>query len=307
MRAAILGFALLLLCTGCRTAVPMELWYWHHSYLVTSDAVERSKKLIDRAARAGYTGMVLWDSSWTFLSEPSWPAENTRKLKEVVDYAAFRGLRVMPTIAPYGHSHDVLVNHPSWAEGQRVVGTQFRADSAGRLRQVKSLQQTVNANPVPLLKLHFAVTPWRQFHIHFAMRTSGFHGLAQAEISDGKSKRLDAPLHPAPDQDWTPFDYTFNSQNSASVRIAVGAFGPYEGSLLIGNFAIKETALMDVVQGAGSPLTVRGWNRPGELIEVNYYAAEPVYGDGLSVCLTNPRGYAVDDPECQGCRPAAAC
>ncbi len=83
-------------------------------------------------------------------------------------------------------------------------------------------------------------------------------------------------------------DYTFNSQDSNSVKITAGAFGPHMGEFLIDRFAIEETALADVVQGAGTPLRIHGSNRPGEVVEMDYYAAEPVYGDGLSVCLTNP-------------------
>jgi len=235
----------------------MELWYWHHSYLVTPQAVQSSKVLIDQAARAGYTGVALWDSSWTFMSEPGWPSDNISKLKEVVDYAASRGLRVMPTVVPYGHSNDVLKQNPNWAEGQRVVGTRFQVDGASRmLRQVKSLHEASNLAPGPLLNAKFQLTPWRQYHIHLAVRTRSFRGLAQLEVSDGAANRLDVNLQPRVDEEWTALDYTFNSAESSALRIQAGIFGPHSGELEVGQFLIEETALVYVLRRAGTPLRV---------------------------------------------------
>jgi hypothetical protein len=145
----------LIMLAGCsRRAGPefrpqrMELWYWHHSYLTSPEAVRASEVLIERAARAGYTGLALWDSSLVFLSSPDWPARNVGYLREVIQYAGARGLRVMPVVAPYGHSNDMLITNPNWAEGQRVIGARFQvANDGGHLAQVKSLRKTARAGP----------------------------------------------------------------------------------------------------------------------------------------------------------------
>ncbi len=241
----------------------MELWYWHHSYLATDQAVEESKLLIDRAARAGYTGLALWDSSWTFLSMPGWPQANVNRLKEVVTYALARRLRVMPLVAPYGHSNDVLKQHPEWAEGQRVVGTRFRVEPAGRaLVQVKSLREFAGLPPAPSVTATVILEPWRQYHVHLAVKTEGFHGLAQLEVGDGRASRLDANLHPAPDQVSTPLEYTFNSAESRIVKIRAGVFGRAEGKLEVTEFAVEETALVYAIRRAGAPLRVYDPDRP---------------------------------------------
>ena len=248
---------ILLCCCACRKAQQMELWYWHHSYLTTAESVVASKALIDRAARAGYTGVALWDSSWTFLTMPGWPAENVSKLKEVVDYAVGRGLRVMPVVAPYGHSNDVLKQHPEWAEAQRVIGARFRVDDAGRrLIPVKGLNECADVPQRPLITARVNVEPWRQYHVHLAVRTNGFQGLAQLEIDDGGASRLDANLHPAPGQDSTALDYTFNSAGSPTVLIRAGVFGGHGGELEVSQFLIEETALVYVIRRAGAPLRV---------------------------------------------------
>ncbi len=74
------GFLALLMLFGSGRAAQApasppspELWYWHHSYLVNDENVESSKALIKKAAAAGYTGVVFWDSSFNFMGNPSWP------------------------------------------------------------------------------------------------------------------------------------------------------------------------------------------------------------------------------------------
>ena len=253
----ILLAALLLFTTACNPRQPqqMELWYWHHTYLATDAEVTKSKALIDRAAKARYTGMALWDSSWTFLSMPNWPDANVRRLKAIVDYATARGLRVMPVVAAYGHSNDVLKQHPDYAEGQRVIGSTFRVDDTGRqLTQLPSLDEHPDFSPRPLLVIDINVTPWRQYHVHLNLQTQSFKGIAQLEINDGRASRLDANLHPPPTQQPLALDYTFNSAASHKVRIQAGAFGPHEGSLTVTQFAVQETALVYVIRRSGTPL-----------------------------------------------------
>ncbi|MHB8416456.1 MAG: carbohydrate binding domain-containing protein [Myxococcales bacterium] len=106
------------------TPTEPELWYWHHSYLSAGNAQEpaHSEALIDQAAAAGYTGLALWDSSTSFLALPGW---DSSKITAVVDYAAQKGMKVLPGTAEFGYSNDILHQDPNLAEGDRVVGSQF--------------------------------------------------------------------------------------------------------------------------------------------------------------------------------------
>ena len=112
-----------------KTSAPLDLWYWHHAYITNPAAVESSEALIDRAVEAGYTGVVFWDSSFTFMAAPFWPSQNVAYLQQVMNYATAKGLKVMATVAPYGYSNDALQNNPNWAEAQQVVGTQFTVNT----------------------------------------------------------------------------------------------------------------------------------------------------------------------------------
>src|SRR5882672_6818091 len=105
---------------------PPELWYWHHSYLTSPSALQSSTALIDQAYAAGYTGIAFWDVSFEFLSSPTWPASSTSYLRQAMNYAISKGMKVMATGAPYGWSNDVLQTNPNWAEGQDISGTRFQ-------------------------------------------------------------------------------------------------------------------------------------------------------------------------------------
>jgi len=84
--------------------------------------------------------MALWDSSQSFVQRPGWDAS---KLKAVVGYAVQKGLKVLPIVAPYGYSNDLLKTDANLAEGQRVIGSRFTA-AGGSLTQVNSLPPLQN-------------------------------------------------------------------------------------------------------------------------------------------------------------------
>ena len=107
----------------------------------TAAAVQSSESLIDQAVQDGYTGVVFWDSSFSFMTASFWSSQNVAYLQQVMNYATARGLKVMATVAPYGSSNDALQNNPNWAEAQRVVGTQFTVNGA------RNQLQLVNSFP----------------------------------------------------------------------------------------------------------------------------------------------------------------
>ena len=281
MRAAL---ALAFLLTGCAKQEPLQLWYWHHSYLVTADALHRSEILVDRAAAAGYTGMALWDSSLIFVNGPNWPAANIEYLKQLIAYAHGKGPTVMPAILPYGHSDDVLKQNFNWAEGSRVVGVKFR-------RRGDTLQH-VPMTIVPLEKNRFLVEPWHQYEVRFPDNASGPVGAL--DDGDFHQVRLDDTAHAG------AVRFTFNSGGSNRIHV----FGPT-------GFTLQEAALVNVVRREGAPFKVyderqtflEGQDftalpirippesriRDGQDVFADYYAISTVYGEGLGLCLTEPQ------------------
>src|SRR5450432_2981676 len=105
------------------------MWYWHNSYLTSPAAVTYSEGIIDQAAAVGYTGMVLWDSAINGLNVPGW---NNSYLQQVAAYAASKGLKIVPYVAPFGDSTDILNQNPDLAEGLPVTGAKFTASQDGK-------------------------------------------------------------------------------------------------------------------------------------------------------------------------------
>ena len=291
---SLLAVAILASCT-CKTGQTQavgtpQLWYYHHSYLTSASAVTSSEAIIDQAAAAGYTGLVLWDSSIDFLQNSSW---NSSYMTTVIQYAQSKGLAVVPQVAPYGNSYDMLIENPNWAEGEQVVGTQFQVDPTGKtLQVVNSFPGLVNggfesgqtgwfgygdagvgidhnyfqsgsasaliANAPANARLSqtFAVQPWRQYHMRMFYQTQSFQGYSQVLVYADNSAaylRVNQSLTLAPTQAWTQWDYTFNSGPHTTMTILMGVWGGSKGDLWFDSISLQETGLVYVLRGTSTP------------------------------------------------------
>lgn len=226
---------LLLLCLRASAEKPRELrlWYWQHSYLSTDDALRSTELLVDRARQAGYTGVIFWDSGFSFLSDSFWPKENVLRLQSALSYAAGKHLDVVVTAAPFGFSNDALQANPNWAESQRVIGSRFRVNAfRTTLIPFNSLPPLVNSGfeqgksgwfglrdagtGIDLQTAHSGkasgfvryaagngrfrqmvkLTPWRQYHFRVFYKTRAFQGLSQVEILDASGLQKFHPTLP---------------------------------------------------------------------------------------------------------------
>ncbi|MGA8025624.1 MAG: hypothetical protein WB992_00650 [Bryobacteraceae bacterium] len=281
-----------------------ELWYWHHSYLVTDDAVDSSKALIDKAVSAGYTGVVFWDSSFDFMGNPSWPADNEDRMHEVMKYAAKKHLKVIALGAPFGWSNDILRVNKNWAEAQRVTGSRFQVDASGkRLTFRNSFPGTansgfelgktdwfelndpgvgvstvahagkasaviVNAPANARLRQKLPLKLWRQYHLRLFFKSSNFRGSPMVSVldsSDLNRVRLNASINAGGNHDWTSLDYTFDSQDSTEAYLYLGVWGGSAGTLWFDDIQVEETALVYVERRAGAPIKVYDFEDPDKV------------------------------------------
>ncbi|MDQ6675795.1 MAG: hypothetical protein M3Z09_00700 [Acidobacteriota bacterium] len=300
--------------------------------------------MIDRAAASGYTGIVMWDTGINVLQYSWW---NSSYMKQVIQYARAKGLKVMPQVAPYGHSSDMLRRNPNWAEGEPVVGTRFQVDSDGRnLHIVNSfpglvnggfesgktawfgygdagavidtsvthsgtasglISGALNGSANARLFQKFAVQPWRQYHMRMFTKTQNFQGYAQV-LAFGDDNlafnRVNVGLSTPANQDWTQWDYTFNSGNHTVMSILMGVWGGNQGNLWFDDISLEETALVYVVRGAGNPVSVYDPGNPGRVYTENSdygaiadpkFAVSPVFDDYWHAPMTVPvpRGSAL--------------
>lgn len=326
---SVLAAAILLSC-ACKSGrtqsgASPQLWYMHHSYLNSAAAVTSSEALIDQAAAAGYTGMMLWDSGIDFLQNSSW---NPSYMSQVVQYAQSKGLAVIPEVDAWGY--DILTMNPNWAEGEQVVGTQFQVDPTGRTLQVLNscpgvvnggfesgrtawfgygdagvgVDNTVvhtggasaliaNAPGNARLSQTFTVQPWRQYHMRMFYKTQTFHGYSQVELfADNNSaySRVNQPVSLAATQDWTQWDYAFNSGPHTSITILMGVWGGSSGDLWYDDISVQETGLVYVLRGPSTPLSVYDPNNPSHV-----YLENTDFGAISDPQLSGPTPYFQDN------------
>jgi hypothetical protein len=292
----------LLICFGLgRAAQPPvspsspELWYWHHSYLTNEESVESSKALIKKAAAAGYTGVVFWDSSFGFMGNPTWDPDNDDRMHEVMKFATKLHMKVMALGAPYGWSNDVLHVDPNWAESERVVGTRFVVDRSGKRlniansfpglanpsfengksdwfstgdsgleiskvpRHGQSSAGIINAPGNARLRQKMTLIPWREYHLQIFFKSKDFRGGPMVEILDGSDTdkiRFNSNIAAGGTHDWTELDYFFNSRDSTDAYIYLGVWGGSSGMLWFDDVQMEETALIYLERRDGVPLKI---------------------------------------------------
>jgi hypothetical protein len=108
------------------------------------------------------------------------------------------------------------------------------------------------------------VTPWRLYHIQLWFKTDSFSGnTLNAEVLDFTTQasttltRMDeSPTINTPTQDWTVFDYAFNSRESTQVTLYIGVWGGFTGTVWIDDVLAEETSLVNVLRRSGTPLKV---------------------------------------------------
>lgn len=270
-----------------------ELWYWHHSYNVNLENTDKSRALIDRAALAGYTGVVFWDSGFNYLGSDFWPGDNEDYLRDAISYASKKHLKVIAAPTLYGFSNEALEANPNWAESQRVLGTRFQVDKQGKRLLLKNSfpglanggfeggkrdwfstsdadigintvahsgrtsAVVVDATGNARFRQRFPLEPWRQYHLRLFYRSSNFRGNSMVSVYDAgdfDKVRFNVTLSAAGNHDWTQTDYTFNSQDSTEGYLYFGVWGGSSGILWFDDISIEETALVYVTRRPGAPV-----------------------------------------------------
>ncbi len=290
----------------------IELWYLHHSFLVSDEAVEQSKKLIDQAVAAGYTGVVFWDSSFSRMGNPDWPQTNENRLKEVIAYAHKRHLKTISEVANFGFSNDALLANPNWAEAQHVKGTRFQVAPDGRTLMLKnSPSALLNGNfrsgnagwstfsdpnfkidptahmgspavtivdPAGNARLRqkVSVQPERQYHLSVFYRTIGkqVNG-SMVIVYDGSNlDKVRMVDYLRASDDWSYLDYLFNSGDSTEILVAMGVWGGSKGTFQFANAQLEETGLVWLAHRAGAPFKLYDPDNPS-----NVYAPGSDYNE----------------------------
>jgi hypothetical protein len=100
-----------------------DRWVYLMYNLQVDANADETIKLIDRAAKAGYTGIVLADFKLSILDAvtPNW-FKNAERVKKA---AAAANLEIIPAVFPIGYSSGLLFHDPNLAEGVPVRDAPF--------------------------------------------------------------------------------------------------------------------------------------------------------------------------------------
>src|SRR5712671_4023918 len=118
-------FALFLTC--CRLSAqprpPLQRWVYCPQNLAVDANLDQLERLFRRAAKAGYTHVLLSDSKFSRLGEmDAHYFHNVDRLKKI---ARELNLEIVPALFPIGYSNDLLWHDPNLAEALPVRDALF--------------------------------------------------------------------------------------------------------------------------------------------------------------------------------------
>jgi hypothetical protein len=279
---------------------------------------------MQRAARSGYTGIVLGDFKFGRLGEmDEHYFANARRIKQTA--AALR-LDIIPEIFPIGDSRPFLAQDRNLAEGLPVREAPFVVQ-----RGVARIQ----TDPPVVLRGGFEspkrikVKPFRQYHVSVRAKTQGLLGTPKVIVLGGRQPLNFADLGVQGTQEWTEHHAVFNSLGHDEVTVHFECAHRRAGSLWWDDAKIEEVGLLNVLRRGGAPLLVkredgrilregedfepvvdprmtafpqRGgfevWHEPpairtklpdGTRLSVSYYHAVTIYGGKVMMCPSEPR------------------
>jgi hypothetical protein len=273
---------------GWAMGAPVEKWIYSPTNLQVDANVEKLQTLWTRAAKAGYTHVLLTDTKLAKLGDlGSMTKPYFRNLERIKTIAAELKLELVPAVFHVGYSNDTLWHDPNLIEAMPVkevplivgadgaahlapnaAGPSLRGGDFSDLKKWSWVDPNValedgaakitdpqggNARISAKLK----VEPFRQYHVSVRIKTQEFKGKPEIKPMGAGGVVLSwDDLQVKPTQDWTTHHAVFNSQNNTEVQLYFGVWGGKTGSLWWDDAAIEEVAFVNLVRRPGAPLQI---------------------------------------------------
>ena len=253
-----------------------QLWLYYPTNLLVAENVDKLEQIWSRAAKAGYTHVLIADSKFSRLAEMDKRYfDNVGRVKRI---ASELKLTLVPAVFSVGYSNDLLSMNPNLAEGLPVKDSLFvvGADGTARLEPdppVKLMQIAFVDAPIKLDGSHAVfspakenirlcykvpVKPFRCYHIAVKAKTQDYTAKPEVKVLAGEGASLQwQNLGVKPTQDWTEHHVIFNSLDHDSVNVYFGIWGGAEGKLELKDWSIEEVGLLNVLRREGAPLEVK--------------------------------------------------
>ncbi|MBL8762602.1 MAG: hypothetical protein JNL50_15005 [Phycisphaerae bacterium] len=271
------------------SAPPPDRFVYVSANLLVDTEVSRVESIIDRAAAAGYTGVVLADSKFCRLADM--PDKYFAHARRVRAAAQAKHIEIVPCVFPIGYSGDLLSRDPNLAEAIPVQDAVFIVKNSGASLQPEpgvslpagdmsdprawawhddtiTFENGVATSRDPrgrnarIVAKPITLAPHRQYHVWTKVRTREYEGTPEIKVFAPRGAGQEAAslsfssLGCKPTQDWTTHHIVFNSLGFTSVNLYFGCWDGSTGELSWDDAGIEEVGLLNVVRRAGAPLTV---------------------------------------------------
>ena len=127
--------------------------------------------------------------------------------------------------------------------------------SSLRMGDFRAGNEVGNARLVQNLEL----TPWRQYHLRFWLRTEGVDGVGELHVRPlvaGGGCLNHAALGVKRDQDWTEHHVVFNTLRHSRVKLYIGLWGGRGGTFWVDEASLREVAGVNLLRREGCPVVV---------------------------------------------------
>ncbi len=261
----------------------LERWFYVSQNLWVDQNLTNLVALMQRAANAGYTHLLLNDSKFSRLATmDAHYFQNVGILKQT---ATNLNLEIVPAVFPVGYANDLLFNDPNLIEGLPVQNALLVVSNGVAVSQPDppvsfpggdfsdlsrwswkdanvgedngaarvTNPNGANARIVQQLTVH----PFRQYHISVQIKTTNFLTAPQVLVLAGNQTLNYNDLGVKPTQDWTTHQVVFNSLSNTTVNVYFGVWGGTTGSLWWDNAVIEEVTFLNLIRRPGAPLSVQ--------------------------------------------------
>jgi hypothetical protein len=254
-----------------------ELWLYHATNFLVDKNVDAAEQLWTRAAKAGYTKVLLADSKLAKLADMD--KRYFKNLERAKKIAADLKIEIVPAVFHIGYSNSMLWHDPNLAEGLPVRDALFEVKGGeanivadppvafpakfgfkDETVEVENGVATAKDNPKLARFTYTLQLPrYRCYHISVKIKTENYTGHPEIKaLSDGRTLQYQN-LGVKPTQDWKEHHVVFNTLDHEKIGIYFGVWDASKGTLQWKDWKIEEAGLVNVLRRAGAPFMVQGY------------------------------------------------
>ncbi len=254
-----------------------DLWLYHATNLLVDKNVDAAEQLWTRAAKAGYTKVLLADSKMAKLGDMD--KHYFKNLERAKKIAADLKIELVPAVFHIGYSNSMLWHDPNLAEGLPVKDALFvvkggeatlvadppvafpaKVGFKDESVSVEDGVATVKDNPkVARFTYTLQLPQYRCYHISAKIKTQDYSGHPEIKAISGSRTLQWQHLGVKKTQDWKEHHVVFNTLDHEKISLYFGVWEGAKGTLQWKDWKIEEAGLVNVLRRPGAPFTIQGY------------------------------------------------